>query len=37
MFRPLQLVDDFLLARFPPLRRLCWLTVMTLAAPRKRS
>ena len=34
-FRPLKRMDDLLLARIPPLRRLCWLTVITLGEPRK--
>jgi SAM-dependent methyltransferase len=34
-FRPLKRLDDQLLARIPPLRRLCWTTVITVAKPRK--
>jgi 2-polyprenyl-3-methyl-5-hydroxy-6-metoxy-1,4-benzoquinol methylase len=34
LFRPLKRLDDLLLDKVPPLRRLCWLTVITLAQPR---
>lgn len=33
-FRPLRRTDDVLLRSLPPLRRLCWTTVITLAEPR---
>ena len=35
LVRPLRKLDDALLSSFPPLGRLCWTTVITLAKPRK--
>jgi SAM-dependent methyltransferase len=35
-FGPLQRLDDVLLAKVPPLRRLCWNTVITVSRPRTR-
>ena len=35
LFSALKRVDDGLLA-IPPLRRLCWTTVITVSQPRKR-
>ncbi|HET6280256.1 MAG TPA: class I SAM-dependent methyltransferase [Polyangia bacterium] len=34
LFSPLQALDDRLLKLVPPLRKLCWLTLITLAGPK---
>jgi SAM-dependent methyltransferase len=34
-FGPLRILDDRLLSLFPPLRHMCWNTVITVASPRR--
>jgi SAM-dependent methyltransferase len=35
LYAPLERVDRWLLDRVPPLRRLCWVTVITVGGPRR--